>query len=365
MIVNNAEAAELDRIRIACQRLYNAALEQRRDAYCKQGKTVSRYTQQKELTELRAAEPEYNAVAAVILRSPLVWLERAYRAFFRRVKQGGAPGFPRFRSRDRYDSFSFPRPVVSGALLQIPALGGIRLRLYRPLKGKPLEAHIRKTAKGWEASIVCDVGDAPAKVAVETSTGIDVGLNRFSTFADGSETENPRFYRKSETVLAGRSRRLQRKKRGSNSRRTAKRLVGAAHAKIRHQRLDFTRKLAKETVTQYDLIAIEDLNIRGLARTRLAKSVTDAAWGLFAACLNFKAEEAGKTIVAVDPRGTSQRCSRCSEKVPKTLSERWHNCPRCGLSIGRDHNAAINIHALGLSAVSRSVAKAADLAEAS
>src|SRR3990172_5731385 len=157
VIVNSAEEAELDRIRLACQRLYNAALEQRIDAYRKQGKTLSRMTQQKDLTDLRAADVEYAGVAAIILRSALFRLERAYQAFFRRVTQGGTPGFPRFKSRDRYDSFSFSEPAVTGRVLQVPRLGPVRLRLYRHLKGKPLEARIRKTASGWEASIVCDL----------------------------------------------------------------------------------------------------------------------------------------------------------------------------------------------------------------
>ena len=369
LFLNQQELAGLDEIRVKCQRLYNAALEQRISAYRKQEKTVSRYEQHKELTELRQSDPEgYGSIAAVILRSPLNRLDRAYKAFFRRIKQGQRPGFPRFRSRDRYDSFSFPNPVLKGDLLTVPSFGTVRLKLYRPLKGKPLEAHIRKTCRGWEASVVCDLGAAPEKLEIKIATGIDVGLTSFATFSDGSEVENPRFFRRSEALLAKHQKALasKKKRRNSNSRKRSKLLVAKTHLHIRNQRLDFLRKLAKEIVSKYDLVAIEDLNIRGMVRTlNFGKSVSDASWGLFAACLSNKAEEAGKTIVAVDPRGTSQNCSGCGKRVVKLLSERQHRCPHCGLSLGRDHNAALNIHALGLSAVSRTGAKAPMLAEAS
>lgn len=365
--LNQQEAAGLDEIRLACQRLYNAALEQRKDAYRKQKKSISRIDQQKQLTELRKFDPEdYGSKSLLILRSPLFRLERAYKAFFRRIKQGQKPGFPRFKSKDRYDSFSFPNPVIENNLLTIPKFSRVKLHLYRPLKGKPLEAHIRKTAKGWEASIVCDLGKTSPKVEIKTSTGIDVGLNSFATFSDGSEVENPQFYRKSEALLAYRQQKLAHKKdKKSNSRKRAKLLVSKIHQRIRNQRLDFARKLAKEVINKYDLIAIEDLNIKNMVQNHnFSKSVNDAAWAIFAACLNFKAEEAGKTIVAVDPRGTSQICSRCGKVVKKALSEREHNCPYCGLSMGRDHNAAINILVRGLRVVSQLETKVSNLAEA-
>jgi len=360
--LNQQEETGLEEIRLACQRLYNAALEQRIDAYRKQGKTISKYEQYKELTELKGV------ISPRILRSSVDRLDRAYKAFFRRVRSGHKPGFPRFKGIDRYDSFSFPNPVVKGNLLTVPSFGKIRLKLYRPLKGKPLEAHVRKTCRGWEASVVCDLGAAPEKVEAKTSTGIDVGLSSFATFSDGSEVENPRFFRRSEALLAKHQKALssKKKRRNSSSRKRSKLLVAKTHQHIKNQRLDFARKLAKEVFSKYDLVAIEDLNIRGMVRTlNLGKSVSDASWGLFAACLNFKAEEAGKTIVAVDPRNTTQNCSRCGKRVVKLLSERQHNCPYCSLSMGRDHNAALNILALGLRAVSRIGAKAPILAEAS
>jgi putative transposase len=338
---------------LLCQRLYNAALEQRIDAYRKQRKFLSRIDQQKDLTELRRHDETYGQVAATILRSPLFRLERAFQAFFRRLKKGEKPGFPRFKSRNRYDSFSFPEPLIQEKLIFIPKFGLVRFHLYRPLRGQALEAHVRRTAKGWVLSIVCDLGAAPPKVEVRTSTGIDVGLTSFATLADGSSIENPRFYRKSEETLARRQQTLARKKRGSESRQRAKRLVRQAHEHIRNQRLDFLRKLSKVLVERYDLIAYENLNIKGMVHGTLAKSIYDASWATFIRCLVSKAEEAGKHAIGVNPWGTSQRYSRCAA-VPakrKTLADREHHCEACGLHLDRDHNAAINILTLGLSVV--------------
>jgi len=365
--LNQQEEAGLDEIRLNCQRLYNAALEQRREAYRKQKKTVSRYDQHKDLTELREADLEgYGSIAAIILRSPLNRLDKAYKAFFRRIKQGQKPGFPRFKGKDRYDSFSFPSPIIKGNLLTITKFGQVRLHLYRPLKGTPLEAHVRKTCKGWEASIVCDLSVALPKVEIKTAIGIDVGLTHFAVHSNGSEVKNPRFFQKSEALIAYRQQKLVHKKnKRSNSRKRAKLLVSKAYQHTHNQRLDFARKLAKEVVSKYDLVAIEDLDIKGMAKSNKAKpkSIHDAAWAIYAACLNFKAEEAGKTVVAVDPRGTTQDCSRCGTKVPKTLRDRWHLCPNCGLSIGRDHNSAREILVRGLRMASQQGMKIPCLAE--
>jgi putative transposase len=341
---------------VSCQRLYNAGLEQRIDAYRKQGKSVTKFDQMKDLTELRRHDLDYGQVAATVLRSPLVRLDRAFQSFFRRLKTGQKPGFPRFKSRDRYDSFSFPcNPrgnAIRGNFVTIPSFGDVKFHCYRPLRGIAKECHVRRTARGWVLSVVCDLGAAPVKVTdVNATTGIDVGLTHFATLSNGEQIENPRFYRKSEEILARRQQELATKKRGSKSRLRAKRLVGRAHEHIRNQRLDFLRKLAKSLVSRYDLIAYEDLNIRGMVKSNLAKSIHDASWGIFIACLSFKAEEAGKYIQPVNPRGTSQRCSGCDTVVKKTLSQREHLCPACGLRLDRDHNAARNIEALGLSAL--------------
>jgi len=353
LLPTSSQEATLEHWLVLCQRLYNGALEQRKDAWRKQKKSVTRYDQQKELTQLRKEAPEYDAVSARALRSSLHRLDEAFRGFFRRLKRGEKPGFPRFRSRDRYDSMGIGRVLPEGDKgdrVRVPNLGLVRFKLYRPLNGVVRDVTLKRTAKRWYVCFSVDLGEAPPKRVVRSATGIDVGLTTFATMADGSTIENPRYMQAAAEKLAERQRRLARKKRGSGGRRKAKQLVARAHEHIRNQRLDFARKASKALFERYDLIAHEDLNIRGMVHGNLAKSIHDAAWGVFLRCLALKAEEAGAYLVAVDPRGTTKRCSRCGDDVPKTLSEREHVCDRCGLRLGRDHNAAINIHALGLSA---------------
>ena len=237
----------------------------------------------------------------------------------------------------------------------MPKLGAVKLKLYRPLCGKVLEVTIRREADGkWYACFVCDLGDALAKVAVRPArmAGIDVGLSTFATVTDGVGVElvpNPRYFRHGEERLAGRQGRLATKRRGSRSRRRARGLVAKAHRHIRNQRLDHARKLAVRLYERYDFIAHEDLAISRMVHGSLAKSIHDAAWGVFLRALACKAEEAGKWCVPVDPRRTSQICSACGALVPKELSERVHRCA-CGVELDRDVNAALNVLALGRSA---------------
>jgi putative transposase len=314
-------------------------------------------SQSTELTAVRAADKQIGAMPLEIQRSALRRVDRAFSGFFRRCKnEEEKPGYPRFRAYDRYRSFEIGRvlPLAEGAMtrharLRIPKLGLVRFHEYRSLRGKVLDVTIRRTATGkWLVCFVCDLGDAPAKVPVRDAVGIDVGLTTYATLSDGAEVPNPRYGRKGEVQLAHRQQALARKQRGSNGRRRAKLLVAKAYEHIKNQRLDYARRVAAVLVAKYDLIAYEDLNIRGLVRGWNSKSVSDAAWGQLVHALTCKAEEAGKWCVPVDPRGTSQRCSMCGATVSKTLADREHRCA-CGCVLGRDHNAARNILALGRS----------------
>lgn len=303
-----------------------------------------------ELTEVRAQDKAWWDVPIIVARSALRRLHHAFEAFFRRVKSNDAPGFPRFRSRDRYDSFGIGRATIVLDHVTVPKLGSVRFKLYRPIRGEVRDVSIVKTARRWMLCVVCDLGDAAPKQPVRSAVGIDVGLEVFATLSNGSRIENPRFLRLSEGTLSRRQRVLARKRRGSASRRVAKRLVASTHEHIRNQRLDFARKLVCALFSQFDFVAYEDLGIARMVRGGLAKSINDAAWGTFLRCLTLKAEEAGRWAVPVDPRGTSQRCSGCGRTVVKALSDREHRCNNCGLVVHRDENAALNVLALGLSA---------------
>lgn len=339
---NKRQAATLELWIWRCRQIYNAALEQRIDVYRKAGETLSLYDQFKQLTELRAADPEFGAIPTHVLRSALRTLQRAYDGFHRRVKSGQTPGFPRFQGRDRFSSFAWPLAAVDGKKVRVPKLGLMRFRKYRDLGGPVKEARIKRSGKKWWVSFVCDLGPVPAKKPVFSAAGVDVGLKSFAALSDGQVIENPRFLRKAEKELARRQRQLSRRKRGSGRRGRAKAAVGRLHEAVRNRRLDFIRKTANSLFEQFDLVAVEDLNVAGLASSRLSKSVHDASWTLFRKALSDKAECAGRTLIAVDPRGTSQTCSNCGVVVPKGLSVRIHRCA-CGLVLDRDVNAARNV----------------------
>lgn len=344
---------------VQCCDLYNAALEQRVMAY-KHARSITKYEQQVQLTELRLVDPVWRAVPALVQRSALERLDRAFQGFFARCKAGEAKaGFPRFRAVKRYASLSIHRgawteksPVIQKGRLHVPKLGHVKLNLYRPIVGEVLQVSIwRDGADRWWTSIACDVGDAPAKVSVAHAVGIDLGLKDLVVLSNGdAPIPNPRFGQENAPKIARLNRALTRKTLGSKSREGARVSLAKAHAHVANQRLEYARAAAKKLFDRFDLIAHEDPRgmLVKLHRERFSKSFHDVAWGLILWCLTLKAEEAGRWLVPVDPRWTSQLCSGCGEVVPKKLSERTHRCGSCGLTIDRDQNAAINILTRGL-----------------
>jgi putative transposase len=193
-------------------------------------------------------------------------------------------------------------------------------------------------------SVECEVKPLPES---NKSVGIDVGLSTFAMLSDGTAVDNPRYYKESQAKLRRAQRKVARRKKGSRRRRKAIHELQRAHAHIKNQRANFHHQESRKIVNRYGLIAVEELNVKGLASGMLAKSVTDAGWSSFIAKLLYKAENAGRELIKVDPRGTSQRCI-CGADVPKALTERWHECQRCGLSVSRDHASALEILRLGL-----------------
>jgi putative transposase len=348
LLPNFGQRAKLVAILEECCELYNAALQERREAWARHRKSITYRMQQDELTDLRR-DARFTKTACAIQRDPLRRLDRAFQAFFRRVKTGQEPGFPRFRSRRRYDSFSFPLDGVGEKLL-IPKLGEIRMRGGRSVQGKPKLCTVQRIGTRWNARVVADVGEAPSKLPVSNAVGIDLGVSCLVALSDGERIENPRWVRQHEARIAAANQCLARKQRGSRGRSRARERLGRVHRRAADARNNFLHHVSKWLVATYGLIAYEDLNIRGMVQSRLAKGIMDAAWGVLIRQLAYKAENAGRYLVAVDPRGTSQRCSRCGACVPKTLSERQHVCA-CGADLDRDHNAALNVLRLGMSRV--------------
>lgn len=335
--------------------LYNAALQERRDAWAVQRKSISYNDQSAELTEVRADDPDVRAVAVDVAREPLRRIDRAFKAFFRRCKAGEKPGFPRFRAKSRYDSFAFHLPHITGCILIVPNFGGLRFKTSREIKGVPRTATVARSGKKWTAQIVCDIGPAPEKRPVSSAIGIDLGLTNFVTLSNGAIVDNPRWTRQHEQRIAKANQVLSRKQRRSRNRIRARAVLSRAHQRAADARRNFTHHVSKWLVSNFDLIAYEKLNIKGMVRSNLAKSILDAAWGELLHQIRYKAESAGTYAIAVSPRNTTINCSGCGEKVPKTLAQRTHSCPACGLVLDRDHNAAINVLALGMSAAGASL----------
>jgi len=343
-----AQERALDEILWRCRDLYNTALEQRITAYQRRRASVSRFEQEAELKDIRAELPEYAAIHSHILQDVLARLDKTYQAFFRRVQRGEKAGFPRFKGRNRFHSFTYKEygngARVDNGFLVLSKMGRIRVHWSRPLEGTPKTVTIGREADGWYVSFSC--ADAPIRPLPPTGqeTGIDLGLEAFATLADGVRILTPGCYRKAERYLAKRQRQASQRQKGSHRRRKAVILLAKAHQTVRRQRGDFHHKTALALVRQYDTIYHEDLRIANLVKNHhLAKSIQDAGWSAFLTILTFKAESAGKRVVAVDPAYTSQTCSGCGVIVSKGLSVRWHACPDCGTRLHRDHNAAKNI----------------------
>lgn len=346
------EAALLEQLRL-CRNLYNAALQERRDAYRKAGKTVTAYDQMKYLTEIKAALPEYAGVYSQVLQDVLKRLEKAFKAFFRRVKAGQTPGYPRFKGVGWYDSFTYPQSgfSVSEKTAFFSKIGNIRIRLHRPLEGRLKTATITRDCGEWYVSYVCEVESTPLP-ATGSAVGVDVGTTWFAITSDGEFVENPRHFQRSMKKLRVAQRTLSRKKRGSGRRKKAKAAVAKLHRKVARQRLDFHHKTATKLIRENDLVAHEDLNVSGMGKGNLARSIHDVGWGQFFSLLSLKAASAGRTVIAVDPRYTSQTCHECGHACRENrIGQAKFRCVNCGHTANADHNAALNILARALPSV--------------
>lgn len=328
--------------------LYNAALEERIGAYRRAGKAVSFAAQSRALTECRREIPYMGTVQRTIQEDTLKRLDLAFAAFFRRVKAGQKPGFPRFRSKDRWRSFTVRQQYgmsLVGRRLKFKGLpGSIRFHQHRPLPSdsEPTMAVIRKDAKGWSISFIVMAIASPAHDR-EQAIGIDVGLNSMATLSNGEIIPNPRIARRAQKEIRRRQRALSRCKKGSGRRLKVKASLERSHRKIVNTRATHLHQVSASLARDYQTIVVERLNIRGMVRSTMARDIHDAAWSIFKFMLAYKAERAGGQLIEVDPKFTSQDCSGCGERVPKTLSVREHSCPSCGLTLNRDHNAALNI----------------------
>ncbi len=317
------------------------------------GKGLTYNQQQNALPTFVKQNPEYKQVHSQILQDVLRRLDSAYQHFF--AKEAG---YPRFKNRDHYTSFTYPqvdkvkKTFSRLGYVYLSKMGFVKMEIHREFPAQEVSrVNVKYHGGKWYANLTVEVPDVASIEVPDKAVGIDVGLAHFAVFSDETYIDNPKYFRKMEKRLSKTQHRLSRKKKGSHNRGKAKAKVTKVHAKIANQRRDFLHQSSARIVKNYDIIVMEDLEIRNMARNhRLAKSIHDAGWGQFRNYVRYKCERTGKLFIRVDPKGTSQTCL-CGEHVPKDLSIRVHECPACGLVMDRDLVSAKLILERGLKTI--------------
>lgn len=311
----------------------------------------SRFSQQATLTQLKKDRPWYKDVHSQVLQEVPKKVEIAFDRWLKGDRNGKRSGKPRFKGQGQYKTFTYPqfkKEYFSNDKITLSKLGTVKVIVHRQIPpGFDIKTvSVTQKANGYYVTLSLDDRTVPTvkpDFNANNIVGIDVGLIDFYVSSDNEGIAAPKFLRKAERKLKSAQRQVSRRKKGSNRRQKARRSLAIQHKKVTDTRKDFHFKTANNLLKKYDVVAVEKLNIKGLAKSRLAKSVNDAGWGQFISILTVKAENAGLKVVAVNPNGTSQECSSCGNKVKKPLSQRIHNCPGCQVSLCRDLNAAINI----------------------
>jgi len=343
---NRKQEAILNETLETCRHLYNNALAERKETWKNTQKSISYYEQAKTLTSEKKHNPTLQLVFSQVLLDVLRRLDKSYKVFFRRVKSGNKPGYPRFKGKGWYKSFTYPQAgfKIGGGKLHLSKVGTIRIFQHREIEGKHKTCTLKKDSVGdWYTILVTETEDVPL-TKPRTFIGVDVGLKSLVTTTTGKTIEYPKYLRQKEMKLTKAQRNFSRKRKCSKNRVKASIKVAKIHRKITRCRNDFLHKVSRELIDSTDVVVFENLNISSMVKNHyLAKSILDHSWGKLIQFTQSKAEKAGKVVELVDARYTSQICSSCSRIIPKTLAQRVHKCSWCGLEMSRDVNAAINI----------------------
>lgn len=331
-----------------CRLYYNSALADRKNYYTRSGKGLTRSKQQTTLKDDKGKHPELKEVHSQVLQEVLFRVEKAYQAFYRRIKAGEKPGYPRFKGINQYTSLTYTQfgdglgANFKEGKLSLSKIGLVKIKLHRIIPGEVKTCIIRREPTGkWYALL--SVEEYPVLYSPNwKKTGLDVGIEKLATLSDGEKIPNPKYIRKSEKKLKRAQQNLSCKKKGSKNRAKARLKLAKIHEKIRHQRHDYLHKVSNYLVWKYGKIVVEDLKIQNMLKNHhLAKSIADAGWGYLFSMLSYKAESAGREYERVVAYGSSQECSQCGAVVKKDLAQRVHRCPHCGLVLDRDHNSAL------------------------
>ena len=334
-----------------CRWLYNMFLAERKALWEQEQKSIGWYQQKREIVVLREERSTLGLVHSQVLQDVSSRVDLAFKSFFRRCKAGETPGYPRFKGAGQYHSFTYPQnngafKVLEGGIVRFSKVGDVKCKYHRPLEGTLKTCTVSRTQTGkWFVSFSCEVEPTPLPPS-ELEVGVDMGLTTFATFSDGSTIPNPRFFKREQKALA------------KAQRAHKKHATALIHERIENKRKNFAHQWSKRVVDKYGTICAEDLNIKNMlvrgTFPHLSKSIADAAWGSFLACVSYKAENAGRVFKQVNPAYTSQDCSACGARTLMPLSERTYRCAECGLVLDRDLNAAKNILRVGLYSLSAS-----------
>ena len=357
--------------------LYNAALQERRDAYNHPSKTpMSHVKQCAQLKDIRKADPDQGRWSATSQIQTLRRLDKTFQGFFQRVKKGAVAGYPRFRSKYRFDTVTFidgdgGRFFEDKKRVYAKGIGHIKVNLHRKVRGTIKQFSITRCGKHWYVNVIC--ADVPKQIRPLTGAvvGIDRGVTNVLADSDGELHENHRFSQQSKDELTELQQKLSQKKKGSTRRRKAVEKVAELHRHIKNQRTDHFHKLSRRLVDNYDLIVLEDLKIKNMtkapkpvpdpddesrflpngkaAKAGLNKAILDSGWGILQQMIEYKAEDAGTQIILVNPRNTSRTCYECLFVAKGNRDKETFACLECGHTDHADVNAARNILRLGLS----------------
>lgn len=342
----------------ACQWVYNKTLEVRKKAWEEREESLSLYDTINMLPDWKSKHPWLKQAHSQVLQEACTRVDLAFKAFFRRCKEGkDKVGYPRFKG-SWYKSFTFPQSGYAlsddGKRLYLSKIGNVKIVFHRPIIGEVKRLIVKRDRLGnWYACFAVEF-EPEQLPPTHKVVGIDVGLTHFATLSTGEQIPNPRFFRKDEKTLAREQRKLSACKKGAPEYRKHKRVIQHIHKRIANCRRDFAHKLSRRLANEFQIIAFENLDIQDMQDGNwrsMNKSISDAAWRMLMDFTAYKAEWAGRLSPRVEPRGTTQMCSNCSQIVPKTLSDRIHDCPNCGLVLPRDENSSRNILALGMQSV--------------